>query len=311
MRKTFFQILEDIVRRNKDIFLLTGDLGVKFFYNFKNIDPERFINVGVAEPNMIGMAAGLALSGKNVYCYSIIPFLTMRTFEQIRVDVCYNNLNVKLLGAGGGLVYGTEGATHHAIEDIAIMRALPRMTVVAPGDVLEAEALARASVNYQGPLYIRFGRDAGSLVHQKDIHFEIGKGIVVKEGKDVCLIAAGSMLYPAKEVCEILEKQGITLTLISMHTIKPLDSELVKECAKKYRAIFTLEEHNVIGGLGGAVAEGLAEIGYKGVFHRFGIPDKFSVDFGIGKPDYLLEKMGLAPEKISETILGKIKKHEL
>lgn len=307
MRKVFFQILEDIVRQNKDIFLLTGDLGVKFFQNFKNIDPKRFINVGVAEPNMIGIAAGLALSGKNVYCYSIIPFLTMRTFEQIRVDICYNNLNVKLLGAGGGLVYGAEGVTHHAIEDIAIMRALPNMTVVAPGDAKEADALAKASIDFPGPLYIRFGRDSDPIIHERDIDFKIGKGITVEVGKDICLMATGTMLSVAKSVCGILEKQGSKLTLISLHTIKPLDEELVKECAKSYQAIFTLEEHNIIGGLGSAVAEVLAEIKYGKIFKRIGIPDRYTFPI-IGSPDYLLEKLGLAPEIIAQNILKEVKR---
>ncbi len=299
MRKVFFQTLEEIAKKDKDIFLLTADLGVKFFQNFKNIDPKRFINVGVAETNMIDVAAGLAMSGKNVFCYSITPFLISKTLEQIKIDLCYNNLNVKLLGAGSGFIYGAEGVTHHAIEDLALMRALPNMTIVAPGDSLEAEALARASVNYQGPLYIRFGRDIDPVVHQKDFHFEIGQGIVVREGKEICFLAIGNMLYPAKLACEILAKQGLNPTLISLHTLKPLD--------KKYKAVFTLEEHNIIGGLGSAVAEVLAETGYSGLFYRFGIPDKFSNNFGIGGPDYLAEKIGLTPEKIAESALKKIK----
>ena len=255
---------------------------------------------------MIGIAAGLALSGKNVYCYSIIPFLTMRTFEQIRVDICYNNLNVKLLGAGGGLVYGAEGITHHATEDIAIMRALPNMTVVAPGDAKESEALSKASVFHQGPLYIRFGRDSDPIIHQGEIDFKIGKGIIVQQGKDVCLIATGSLFYTAKIVSEILEKQGLKPSLISMHTIKPIDKELVQDCAKNYQAIFTLEEHNIIGGLGSAVSEILAESKYGKIFKRIGIPDKYAFPI-IGRPDYLREKLGLSSETIAQNILKECK----
>jgi len=307
MRKVFFQTLQEIVKKDSSIFLLTGDLGVKFFYDLRNIDPKRFINVGVAEANMIDIAAGLAMSGKNVYCYSIIPFLVMRTFEQIRIDLCYNNLNVKLLGAGGGLVYGVEGITHHAIEDIAIMRSLPNMTVVAPGDAREAEALAKASVYHQGPLYIRFGRDSDPVIHGKEFEFEIGKGIIVKEGKNICLIATGTMLCLAKIASDILEKQGLNVTLISLHTIKPIDTELIKNCAKNYKAIFTLEEHNIIGGLGSAVAEVISEIKYGKLFKRIGIPDKYSFP-NIGGPDYLREKFGLTPEIIAQTILKEYKK---
>lgn len=306
MRKVFFETLEEIAKKDESIYLLVADLGIKFFDTFRKIDPGRFINVGIAEANMIGVAAGLAMSGKNVYCYSIIPFLTMRTLEQIRLDLCFNNLNVKLLGAGGGLVYGAEGVTHHAIEDIAIMRALPNMTVVAPGDSLEAEALAEQSINYQGPLYIRFGRDVDPIVHEKEINFEIGKGIVVKEGKDVCLIATGTMLYPATIILEMLRKEDLNPTLISMHTVKPLDKELVENCAKNYKAIFTLEEHNIIGGSGSAVAEVLAESGYKGIFKRIGIPDKYCSD--LGSVDYLREKFSLNPEAVAELISKEYKK---
>ncbi len=309
MRKIFFQTLEDNAKRDKNIFLLTADLGVKFFSNFKKIDPQRFINVGVAEANMINIAAGLSMSGKNVYCYSIVPFLIMRTFEQIRIDLCYNNLNVKLLGAGGGLVYGVEGVTHHAIEDLAIMRSLPNMTVVAPGDAKESEALARASINYLGPLYIRFGRDLDPIVHQKNFNFEIGKGIIVKEGKDICLFATGTMLYPGKMVSNILNKEGLNPTLISLHTLKPLDKKLIKDCAQKYKAIFTLEEHNIIGGLGSAVAEVLTEAKYGGFFKRIGIPDSYSPY--IGKPDYLLKKFGLDIETIANLILEESKNYGL
>lgn len=320
MRKVFFETLQKIFSEQKNVYLLTADLGVKFFEDFKNLDHKRLINVGVAEQNMIGIAAGLALGGKNVYCYSIIPFLTMRTLEQIRVDLCYHNLNVKLLGAGGGLVYGTEGMTHHAIEDLAIMRSLPNMTVVCPGDAKEAEATALASVSHQGPLYIRFGRDSDPIVHEKEakktssssspsllprkssvIDFKIGQGLIVKEGKDICLLATGTMLYPAKQVWEILGKQGLVPALISLHTIKPLDKDLILDCAKKYRAIFTLEEHNILGGLGGAVAEVLAESGYGKIFKRIGIKDRYAYPF-IGSADYLRDKLGLSPEKICQTI---------
>src|SRR4030042_4391500 len=308
MRKIFFETIENIVKEEKNVFLLTGDLGIKFFQNFKAIDPERFINVGVAEPNMIGLAAGLALSGKNVYCYSIIPFLTMRTFEQIRINLCYNKLNVKLLGAGGGLVYGVEGVTHHAIEDIAIMRSLPNMTIVAPGDSKEAAALAKESVLHQGPLYIRFGRDSDPIIHEKDFDFKIGKGVILRAGKDVCLIATGTMLSIAKDVADLLVKKNINAALISMHTIKPLDEELTRECAEKYRFIFPLEEHHILGGLGGAVAEILAEGGYSGKFRRIGIHDRYAFP-EVGSPTYLLEKLKLDPQSITLQILNILNKN--
>lgn len=305
MRRVFFEKLKEVAERDKNIFLLVGDLGKTFFQGFRDIDPKRFINMGVAESNMIGVAAGLAMSDKNVYCYSIIPFLTMRTFEQIRIDLCYNNLNVKLLGAGGGLVYGLEGATHHAIEDIAIMRSLPNMTVVAPGDSLEAERLAKESVSHKGPLYIRFGRDIDPLVHNGELDFKIGKGIIVNQGKDICILATGTMLHPAKSVLDILRGEGLEPTLISIHTIKPLDKELIKKCTESYPLILTLEEHSIIGGFGSAVAEVLAEEGYKGSFKRIGIPDRFSSM--VGSPNYLLRELGLNPEAMASFILKEYK----
>jgi transketolase len=303
MRKTFFETLGKIAKGDRNIFLLTADLGVKFLDSFRSFDPGRFINIGIAESNMIGVAAGLAMSGKNVYCYSIIPFLIMRTFEQIRIDICYNALNVKLLGSGGGLVYGAEGVTHHAIEDIALMRSLPNMAIVAPGDALEAKAVAEASVNFKRPLYIRFGRDVDPSVHREEgFDFQIGKGIVVNRGNDICLIATGSMLYLAKLVTDSLKDKGLSATLVSMHTIKPLDKRLVEECLRNHRAIFTIEEHNIIGGLGSAVCEVVAESRFKSIFKRIGIQDEYCSD--IGKVDYLREKVGLTPENIVNLILG-------
>ncbi len=299
MRKTFVKYLEEAAKANNDIFLLTGDLG-KFFDSFKEKFPDRFLNCGVAEENMIGVAAGLALSGKNVYCYSIIPFLIMRTFEKIRLDLCFQNLNVKLLGAGGGLVYGLEGVSHQAIEDIAIMRALPNMAVVAPGDLLEAKEIAKASIDFKGPLYIRFGRDNIKPVHKKIRDFKIGKGIIVKEGKDIALLATGSLLYQSKLAADILVRKGLKITLVSMPTIKPIDKVLIKELAKNHKFIFTAEDHSQIGGLGSAVSDELMDINFKGFFKKIALPDEFSKY--TGKTDYLYKCYGLDSESIAKLI---------
>jgi len=307
MRKVFFQKLQEFAKNDKNIFILFGDLGAKFFGEFKKTDAERLVNVGIAEQNMVGLASGLAMSGKNVFCYSIIPFLIMRAFEQIRIDLCRDNLNVKLLGSGGGVCYGTEGVTHYGIEDIGLMRTLPNMSIVAPGDLTETKALVEKAINHQGPLYIRFGRDQEFLIYEKEINFEIGKGIIVEEGEDTCLISFGTMLYNSKIACDLLEKNGISAGLIDMHTIKPLDIDLVKECAKKYKSIFTVEDHNIIGGLGSAISEVLSESGYKGKFKRLGIKDSFC-HFS-GQPDYLLQKLGLDSENIANDILKEIKKN--
>ncbi len=308
MKKAFISTLEKLAYTNQDIFLLTGDLGFNTFEKFKELYPGRFINVGIAESNMIGVAAGLSLSGKAVYCYSIIPFLIMRSFERIRVDLCYDNVSVKLIGAGGGFSYGLEGMTHHAIEDISIMRSLPGMTVVAPGDAEETQAVIEASVDHQGPLYIRLGKNGESHVYDDVPKLEIGKGIVIKNGSDICIIATGSMLFAAKVVSEELAKMGLDVRLVSMHTIKPLDKELVKMCASDSSAIFTIEEHSINGGLGTAVSEQLMELGYRGLFKKIGLPDEYSSY--IGNIDYLLEKYNLTPGSIKTRILMELEQHQ-
>lgn len=308
MKTAFINTLEKLAHANDNIFLLTADLGFDVFDKFKELYQKRFINVGIAESNMIGIAAGLALSGKTVYCYSIIPFLIMRSFERIRIDLCYDNASVKLIGAGSGFSYGLEGMTHHAIEDISIMRSLPGMTIVAPGDVKEVQAVLRASVDHQGPLYIRLGRSEQSHVYEDIPELEIGKGIIIYDGNDICIIATGNMLLTAKFVSEKLMKMGLSVRLISMHTIKPLDTELVKMCANNNPAIFTIEEHSINGGLGTAVSESLVEIGYKGLFGKIALPDEYCSY--IGKPEYLREKNNLTPKSIVARVLMEYEQHQ-
>lgn len=304
MRKAFFKELENMARIHDNIYLLTGDLGFNLFDSFRAKYPERFYDIGVAECNMIGIAAGLSLSGKNVYCYSIIPFLIMRTYEQIRLDIAYNNLNVKLVGVGGGFTYGLEGFTHFGIEDLSLMRSLPNMHVVVPADTKEAEQLARISYVYPFPLYIRLGRTGEPVIHENSPDFKIGKAIIFNEGKNIALFAIGNMVYIAKQVVNMLLNKGIHPTLVNMHTLKPLDSEVVIQIASTHEAVFSMEEHSVYGGLGSAIAEILAETGYKGLFKRFGIPNK--LEGYIGKADYLREKYGLTSDKIYEKILHEI-----
>lgn len=305
MRNTFFRVLEEMAQNHDDIYLLTADLGFKLFDNFKFKYPEKFFDVGVAESNMIGIAAGLSLSGKNVYCYSIIPFLIMRAYEQIRVDIAYHNLNVKLIGVGGGFTYGLEGFTHFGVEDLALMRALPNMTIVVPADPKEAEQLVGISYEYPSPLYIRLGRTGEPSIHSYVPNFEIGKGMILSEGEDVAIFAIGNMVYQAKQAIDTLLKEGLTVTLINMHSLKPLDTDLIKECASIHQAIFTIEEHSIIGGLGSAVAEVLSENSYKGIFRRIGIPE--SLKNIIGNADYLRYRYGFTSENISRSILKAIK----
>jgi transketolase len=306
MRNTFVKTLIDLARENEGVFLLTADLGFKLFDEFRRDFPDRFINVGVAEQNMIGVGAGLSLSGKNVYCYSMIPFLILRALEFIRVDLCYQNLNVKLIGVGGGLTYGLEGMTHHAIEDIAIARALPNLSVSAPGDPVEARGIIRESADYPGPLYVRLGGNNDPVIHKDSQDVSIGKGIVVKEGEDITVFCTGGTLPASKAALEIIEKKSRARpTLISLHTIKPLDVELILTYAKKSCAVLTVEDHSVIGGLGSAVGETLLDQGYQGVFHRIGLPDQYNSI--VGRSNYLKQVYGLTAEGIAERIMTVLK----
>jgi transketolase len=290
MRKAFYEKMADIAAANRDVYFLTANLGYKFFDEIRQNSPEQFLDVGVAEQNMIGLAAGMALCGKSVYCYSIIPFLTLRACEQVRVDVCYHNLPVKLVGMGAGFTYGQEGFTHFGIEDMAVMRAMPNMTIVVPDTIENAVRVAELSENFKGPLYIRLGRAGVHGVGNKATLKSIGKASMIREGKDCLLIAIGNMVSVAQQVSESLAVYGISTRVLNMHTLKPLDGMALLESVKTHKFIFTLEEHSIQGGLGSAVAEVLAEAGYRGKFQRLGIPEK--LDQVIGDADYLflLEK---------------------
>jgi len=309
MRKSFFDKLVKHAIKDTNLYILTGDLGFRLFDEFRLNCPERFFDVGVAESNMIGIAAGLSLSNKNVYCYSIIPFLLMRAYEQIRLDIAYHNLNVKLIGAGGGFSYGLEGFTHFGIEDLSLMRSLPNMNVVVPADPEESKILADLSYEYPYPLYIRLGRTGEPLIHSRRPNFEIGKGIILSEGKDILIFSIGSMVYESIKAVEILKKYKISVTLINIHTLKPIDTELINDFSRSHKAVFTIEEHSIIGGLGSAVAEVMAESSYKGIFHRIGIPDK--LENYVGSASYLKEKYGLTDDGIAKKILIKLEEQEI
>ena len=305
MRTAFINTLTELAKENKSIFLLTGDLGFSVFENFQRQFPLRFFNMGVTEQNMIGVAAGLALSGKIVFVYSIIPFVTMRCFEQVRNDLCMQNLNVKIIGVGAGLYYGAAGPTHHAIEDIAIMRSLPNMMVVSPSTPDETRCVIESAIEYQGPIYVRLGRNYGPIGSYKSGRFCLGQGVMVNDGSDITIISSGSILRIAKDAAEKLNNEGTQVRLINLHTIKPVDKEIILKAAKETNAIFTIEEHSIIGGLGSAVAEILAESNLKIMFRRFALPDAFVKE--AGSREYLLEKSCLSAEKIARTILKLIR----
>ncbi len=297
MRTAFIETLFELARHDERIVLITGDLGFRVVTPFMEQLPKQFVNAGVAEQNMTGLAAGMALSGKVVFTYSIANFPTLRCLEQIRNDVCYHNANVKIVAVGGGFAYGALGVTHHATEDLGIMRMLPGMVVVAPADPVETRHATRAIVEHPGPCYLRIGKAGEPDVHKTPIEFQLGKAIQVRDGEDLTVISTGALLQTAVRVAERLAANGVETRVLSMHTLRPLDTEAVLAAARETRAIVALEEHSVIGGLGSAVAEVLAEAdGLKVAFKRIGLPSSFSPY--IGSQQYLLAQHGLTEEPI-------------
>ncbi len=281
-----------------DIVVLDADLSKSTKTDtFKKTFPERFINCGIAEASMMSTAAGLAACGKTVFASSFAMFAAGRAFEQVRNSICYPNLNVKIGATHAGISVGEDGATHQAVEDIAIMRAIPGMSVISPADAVEAEAAVEAAILHNGPVYLRFGRLAVPVINDETTYkFEWGKGVVLKDGTDVTIIANGLMVPEALKAHEILQSEGISARIVNMHTIKPIDKELIIDSIKKTGAIVTAEEHNIIGGLGSAVAEVVCK-NAPAPIEMVGIEDKFGKS---GVPAKLLEEYGLTAENIAK-----------
>jgi transketolase len=291
MRNSFVNTLTELALKDDRIFLLSADMGYSVFESFKERFPDRFLNTGIAEQNTIGIAAGLAMSGKIVYVYSIIPFVTMRCFEQVRLDLAYNNTNVKLVGVGAGFTYGPFGVSHHSIEDISIMRSLPNMKVLCPGDPIETRSLIKASYENFGPTYIRLGKNGESCINKEDAEIILGKASIISEGNDLALIVTSTMLQIGKQWIDEWKQEGLEVSLISMHTIKPFDKKIIEKLILEEIPMITLEEHNIIGGLGSAVAEIIADKGKAVKFKRIAIQDKYS--HYVGDQEFQRQKFGL------------------
>ena len=295
-REAYGEALRELGGQNENIVVLDADLsGSTKTAMFKKEYPTRFFNAGIAEQNMIGTAAGLAAAGKTAFASTFAVFATGRAFEQIRNSVCYPKLNVKVAATHAGLTVGEDGATHQAIEDVAIMRALPNMTVLVPADAAEAKAVVRWAAEYNGPVYIRLGRSGVPDVFDETYEFKFGKAVTLKEGKDVTLIGMGIMTSAALEAAEMLAAEGISATVLNMPTIKPIDEDAIVAAANATGAIVTCEEHSIIGGLGSAVAEVLAEKASARLV-RVGVKDTFGES---GKPADLLKKYGLTASDIA------------
>lgn len=304
-RDAYGEALLELGRRRPDVVALDADLSgstktIKFAKEF----PERFFNVGIAEQDMIGTAAGLALTGKVPFASTFAVFETGRAWDQIRLTVCYSNTNVKLVATHGGITVGEDGASHQALEDIALMRALPNMNVIVPADAAETTSVINAVAELTGPVYVRCGRSKVPYVMPDDYEFKLGKAHVFHMGKDVNIIAAGIMVDTAKKAAEILAKEGIDAGVINMSSIKPLDEETLLEAARNARLIITAEEHSIIGGLGGAVCEYLSENCPVPV-KRIGVNDSFGCS---GTPSELLKLYRMTVEDMVEIIKSSLKK---
>ena len=304
MRSTFIETLTECARKDERIFLITADLGFSVLENFAREFPKRFLNAGIAEQNAVGVAAGLAMTGKIVYVYSIVPFVTMRCFEQVRNEVAYQQTRVRLVGVGGGLSYGPAGPTHHSIEDLALMRSLPGMTVFTPGDPIEARALTRASVNLPGPAYIRLGKNGEPRVHPETADIAMGKIATLNDGEDLSILVCGNLLDEGRKSVELLAKKKLRAALHSVHTLKPLDTVLIQTLINRGKPIFTLEEHTLYGGLGSAVSELIAESGHAIKFRRFAVPDEYS--HTVGSQDLLRKQYGLDAQSLVARILKEV-----
>lgn len=297
-REAYGKALVKLSSLNKNVVVLDADLSKSTkTADFKAVSPERFINAGIAESNMMGIAAGLSTCGKIPFASTFAMFAAGRAFEQIRNSICYPKLNVKICATHAGLTVGEDGATHQSVEDISLMRSIPNMTVINPSDAIETEAAILAIAEYNGPCYVRLGRLAVDVINDdQNYKFEIGKGVTLSDGNDVTIVATGMMVQLALEAKELLSKEGISARVINIHTIKPIDRDLLVKAAKETGAIVTAEEHSIIGGLGSAVAEVVTEECPVPVL-KVGIKDTFGES---GKPNELLKAYGLTVESIVE-----------
>lgn len=309
MRNAFADELTKIGNDDPRLVMLSGDIGNRLFDKFKAAHPDRFYNCGVAEANMTGLAAGMAMSGLRPVTYTITPFVTTRCLEQIRTDICYHEAPVIIVAVGAGLAYAGLGPTHHACEDISFLRSIPNMTVICPGDAWEVRAALRAALKQDRPVYIRMGKKGEPVVHAGVPEaFEIGKAITIVDGSDVCLLSTGNMLPETLEAAKLLKEHGVSARIVSFHTVKPLDEACLTEAFAKFPLVATLEEHSLIGGFGAAVSEWLADTGIRPhKFVRFGTRDAFFK--WSGEQEYAREKLGLSAHQIADRIRNALGQH--
>lgn len=299
--EVYGEVLSQLGDMYPDLVALTADLASSTkIGRFGKKYPQRFINVGIAENSMFGMAAGLALAGLRPVVSTFAAFASLRSAEQVRTDICYQNLNVKIISTHAGISFGQAGSTHHCTEDIAVMRSFANMTVIVPADGLETGNAVAAAMEWPGPVYIRIGRGFEPPVNKtKDYGYEIGKAITMRDGTDVAIIACGVGVLQAVRAAEVLDRQGLSARVINMHTIKPIDREVIIQAVKDTRRIITVEDHNIMGGLGSAVAEVIVESGKACAFRKLGVPDCYSI---VGYPEDLYHFYKFDADGIVDTV---------
>jgi transketolase len=304
MRNAFADELSKLGDEDHRIVMLSGDIGNRLFDAFKARHQNRFFNCGVAEANMTGLAAGLAMNGLRPVTYTITPFVTTRCLEQIRTDVCYHELPVTIVAVGAGLAYAGLGPSHHACEDIAFLRALPNMVVICPGDAWEVRAALRAVMKQDKPAYIRMGKKGEPKVHKGPIEeFAIGKAIQIVDGSEICMLSTGNMLAEAIKAGKLLENAGKSVRVVSFHTVKPLDDACLAEALQRFELVVTIEEHSLIGGFGSAVVEWAVDNGLDTrKLLRIGTPDRFFRESG--EQEHAREQLGLSAHQIADRIVA-------
>ncbi len=306
MRNSFAETITKLANKNKKIILLSGDIGNKLFDKFKKKNQNRFFNCGVAEANMAGVAAGLAKQGFKPITYTITPFNTLRCLEQIKIDICYSNLPVIIVGTGAGLSYSSLGATHHSLDDIAIMRSLPNINIICPCDPIEVKCALEEALKIKGPTYIRLGKKGEPIVNKKKFKFKVGKINRIKNGNEISILSIGNIMKVSQECQKILSKNNISTELVSFHSIKPIDNNYLKKVFKK-KLVVCIEEHGIVGGGGSAILEFCNKNSINtNKLVLFGTPNKFLSSMGNQEEARL--KIGLSPIKIVERIKKKLKK---
>jgi transketolase len=307
MRTAFIKEFEKQAELNEDIVVLVGDLGFSVFDEFRKKFPDRFFNMGIAEQNMMSVAAGLALNGKKVFVYSIIPFVTARCIEQIKNDICYPNLNVTIVGVGSGFSYGSAGFSHHAIEDISLMKSLPNMAVLTPSDPHEVTELVSQCIDYENPTYLRLGKNGEQIFNHKNQKIILGKSHYIKEGEEVAIISNGNIVEEVILASKKLNDININYSIVSIPTLKPIDKSFFDGVFKKHKFIFIIEEHNKIGGLGDTLFSLNKENKYRNIIKHFAIDDSFVKIVGDNK--YIRKELKLDAYSIFDKIKNTLKEY--